>query len=132
MKTLIRAFSYLFHGLLAAFLIAASGLVLGGGPLSLDIPILPWTGTTLARVLFGAAVSGLIGVLLALGGKLRGLFFVWSLAVAAVVLKAYVFSGYQIAPEQGAAILGLTGFSLVALAGAWFGLSDETERRYRY
>ena len=67
----------------------------------------------------------MLSVLLALGGKLRGLFFVWSLAVAAVVLKGYVFSGYRIAPGQGAAILGLTVFSLVALAGAWFGLRDD-------
>ena len=129
-KTLIRALSYLYNGLLALFLIAASGLVLEGGPLSVDIPVLPWT--VLARVVFGAAIFGLLSLLLALGGKWRGLYFLWSLAVAAVVLKGYVFSGYRIAPGREPAVVCLAVLSPLALAGAWFRLQDDRERHYRY
>ena len=73
-KTLLRLFSYLFHGLLALFLIAVSGLALASGAPSLRLDMLPWTGSTLAYVVFAGAALGLVTLLLALGSKWRILF----------------------------------------------------------
>ena len=83
-KTLLRFFSYLFHALLVLFLLAVSGLTLLLGGQSLHLGMLPWTGSTLTRVVFFGSMGGLVALLLAIRGRLRALFFLWSLARFAV------------------------------------------------
>ena len=46
LKALIRYLTYLFHGLLALFLLAVSGLSLATGQTNLRMGVLPWTGPT--------------------------------------------------------------------------------------
>ena len=132
MKTLIRFFSYIFHGVLALFLLVSSALVLGDGPLSLHLEAVPWwSGDTLAYIILAAGLVGLAAVALAVAGKLRIVFFIWSLAVLCVVIKGYVFSGYRFGEGQGLTVFSVILFSLIALAGAWFQLSAGP-RKYRY
>jgi len=118
-RTLLRVISYLFHAALTLFLLAISGLTLSSGPGTLNLKMLPWTGDTLIFVLFFGSLFGLLSLILALSGRMPFLFFLWSLAVAVVLVKGYVFSGYGFRPGEvttaGYVLLG----SLVSLAGAW-------------
>ncbi|MGO9260846.1 MAG: hypothetical protein ACLQU1_31740 [Bryobacteraceae bacterium] len=131
-KTLLRLFSYLFHGLLALFLIAVSGLALASGAPSLRLDMLPWTGSTLAYVVFAGAALGLVTLLLALGSKWRILFLIWSLAVAVLLVRGYFFSGYRFQEGGVSTALGLTAGSLLAVLGAWFQLFRRPRRPTRY
>lgn len=125
---LLRVFSYLFHGLLAAFLLAVSGLALSSGTGKLSFPMLPWTGDTLIFVLFFGSLAGLLALLLALGQKTRVLFFLWSLLVAALLLKGYVFSWYRFAPGEIRTAAWLLPGAALAAAGAW----PRVRQRSRY
>lgn len=131
-KTLLRLFSYLFHGLLALFLIAVSGFALASGAPSLRLDMLPWTGSTLAYVVFFGAVAGLVIVLLALGSKWRILFLLWSLAVTVLLIRGYIFSGYHFQAGSVSIAICLTAGSLLAVLGAWFQLFRRPKRSARY
>ena len=95
LKTVLSWFSYLFHFLLALILLGFACLALASGPRSLQLGMLPWSGSTLTYVLLGGALFGLFSVALAIAGRWRFLFFLWSLAVAALLTKGYIFSGYR-------------------------------------
>jgi hypothetical protein len=119
LRVLLRVFSFLFHASLAVCLLAISGLVLSSGPLKLHFPMLPWTGDTLTFTLFFGSLFGLLALLLALGNKLPVLFFLYSLAVAVILLKGYVFSGYYFAHGEVRLAGGLLLASWIAMLGAW-------------
>ncbi len=119
LKALMRFISYLFHAMLAAFLIAVSGISLATGGESLRMGVLPWTGSTLEYVVFFGGLFGLLTVALALRGSLRILFLIWAVAVAGFLLKGYIFSGYRFSGNFGTAAYLILA-SLVALPGAWF------------
>ena len=116
----MRYFSFLFHLFLVLFLIAVSGLALASGTPSLNLKMLPWAGTTLPYVLFFGALAGLLIVLLAIRGTLRILFVIWSLLVAVLLLKGYIFSGYKFGTGEFKTAIYLIVASLIALLGAWF------------
>ena len=99
-KALLSFLSYVFHGLLCLILIAMSGLAMAAGAQTLQLGMLPWTGSTLLYTLFFGALFGLLTVILAIKGKLRPLFFVWSLAVTLLLVKGYIFSGYHFMPGR--------------------------------
>ena len=122
-KTLLRVFSYLYHGVLALFLLLVSALALASDPASIHLDMLPLNGAALAWVLLVASVCGLAAVVSALRGARRLPFFLWSLLVAAVLLWGYVFSHFRFAPGVGVrtAVYLVLG-SWLALAGAWCAL----------
>jgi len=129
----MRFFSYLFHGLLALFLIAVSGLALGTGATeSLHFGMLPWSGATLTYVLFFGALAGLLTVVLAIRGTLRVLFLIWSLLVVVVLIKGYVFSGYKFENGNVSTAAYLLVASLLAFIGAWFSVRRQPVRSSRY
>ena len=119
-KAIMRFLSYLFHALLALFLLAVSGLALATGANSLHLGMLPWTGSKLEYVLFFGSLFGLLTVFLAWKGKLRLLFFLWSAAVVYFLVKGYFLSGYRFGMGEAKTALYLCIFSLIALLGAWF------------
>jgi hypothetical protein len=122
MKALMRYYSYLFHLLLALFLLGVSGLALASGPGNLHLGMLPWTGPTLTYVVFFGALVGLIAVFLAIKGTLRILFLLWSALVAILLIKGYIFSGYRFHGAEFKTAMYLIVASLIALPGAWFQL----------
>lgn len=128
LRQLLRVFSYVFHGLLAALLLAISGLALSSGAEKLSFPMLPWTGDTLIFVLFFGSLAGLLTLILALGEKTPLLFFLWSLVVAALLLKGYVFSWYHFSPGEIKIAGGLLLGACLAVVGAW----PRSRRRSRY
>lgn len=122
-KALLRVFSYLYHGVLALFLLLVSVLALGSGARSLHLDMLSWSGATLAWILLAASLFGLLAVLLAMTRARALLLFLWSLLVAGMLLKGYVFSSFRFAPGVGVhtAVYLMLG-SWLALLGAWFAL----------
>jgi hypothetical protein len=119
-KALLRLFSLLFHALLTVFLIAISALALASGAPDLQLGMLPWSGATLVRVVLFGSLAGLITVLLAAFGRLRFLFFVWSIVVLVLLIKGYFLSSYRFAPGEAARALYLSLGALLAVIGAWF------------
>ncbi|HWB82568.1 MAG TPA: hypothetical protein VG675_00365 [Bryobacteraceae bacterium] len=128
MKGLLRIFSYLFHLVLTLFLIGASALGMAGGPQVLKLGMLPWTGDTLVHVLFFGDIIGLVLVLLAIFGVNRVLFFLWSLLVAVLMIKGFIFSSYHLPAGSLKTAIWLIILSLLALAGAWYQMFQKPAR----
>src|SRR5262245_11760157 len=110
-KAVFRFYSYLFHAILALFLIALSGVTIASGVPNLQLGMLPWTGPTLVHVLLFGSLFGLVTVFLTLRGILvfRVLFLLWALAVVYFLVKGYILSGYRFAPEEFTRACWLTG-----------------------
>jgi hypothetical protein len=123
---IVRYYSYIFHGLLALFLVAVSGMALAVSPQSLHLDMLPWTGSTLTYVVFFGGLFGLLTVVLAILRKLPALFFVWSLVVTAMMIQGYFFSGYGFDPGGFLTAVALIVGSLIAIAGAWSQMRPST------
>jgi uncharacterized membrane protein len=121
--------SYVFHGLLCLLLLAMSGLAMAAGAQTLQLGMLPWTGSTLLYVLFFGALLGLATLILAIKGRLRLLFFVWSLAVTVLLLKGYIFSGYRFVPGEFRTASYLIVGSIIALAGSWVQIGRKSGAR---
>lgn len=125
----MSAFSYLFEGLLALFLMALAGLALAyGSPLHLEM--LPWSGSTLNYVLLFGGLCGLLLVVLAILGKLRPLFFFWTLVVLVVMIKGYVFGSYRFDPASAKIPGFLMIGALLAMVGGWMQMFRPSERRF--
>jgi hypothetical protein len=118
-KALLGFLSYVFHGLLCLMLLAVSGLAMVAGAQTLQLGMLPWTGSTLLYAVFFGALLGLVTVILAVKGTWRPLFFVWSLAVMVLLVKGYIFSGYRFDPGQYHAAAFLLVGATISLVGAW-------------
>ena len=128
-RALLRFFSYVFHGLLCLILFAISSLAIASGARTLQLGMLPWTGSTLLYTLFFGSIAGLVTVLLAIKGRWRPLFFVWCLAVALLLLKGYIFSGYRFSPGEFGPAMFLIGGSLIALLGSWMRMGRQVGAR---
>ncbi|HVP45088.1 MAG TPA: hypothetical protein VMT32_00845 [Bryobacteraceae bacterium] len=118
-KALLRIFGYIFGGLLALFVTAVCAVALANGS-PLNFAFLPWSGPSLTYWLLGLALFGLLALLLAMGSKVRILFFLWNTAVLVLLLKGffvsfYVFSG----PVSFRTAVWLTVGSLLAALGSF-------------
>jgi hypothetical protein len=134
LKAVISWLSYLFHFLLASLLLGAASLALAFGPRNLHLGMLPWNGSTLDYVLLGGSLFGLLSIALAVAGRLRFLFLLWSLAVAVLLTRGYIFSGYRLGVGELRHAVYLIAATWVAVAGAWFQMrrnSGRGPRRYR-
>ena len=137
LKTIVSWLSYLFHFLLALFLLGLGGLGLASGPGSVHLEMLPWSGDRLNYFLVSGALVGLVSVVLAVTGRVRFLFLLWSLAVAVLLTKGYIFSGYRFEIGGWHRAAYLIAAAWVAAAGAWFQLfrkraqPDRGPRKYR-
>jgi hypothetical protein len=117
-KALLRVYSYVFGGLLALFLFAISAMALANRTPP-NFAFLPWSGISLTYWLLGLVLCGLLTLLLAMGGKMRALFFLWNLTVFVLLFKGlfvsfYAFSG----PVSFKAAVWLTAGSLLATLGS--------------
>ena len=127
-KALLSFLSYVYHGLLCLILLILSGLAIAAGAKSLELGMLPWTGTTLLYTLLFGALFGLLTVILAIRGTLRPLFFVWSLVVMLLLIKGYIFSGYHFSPGEFRTAMYLIVGSIIGLLGAWAQMGRRSAR----
>ena len=72
MGVLARVYSYLYHVILALLLLGISMVAILSHSNTLNLGMLPWKGSELTYWLLGAALFGLLSILLAWVGKLRG------------------------------------------------------------
>ena len=86
---MLRAYSYLYHFVLALFLLGLSLVALLSSN-TLRIPILPWSGEAATQWLLWGSLLGLLSVILAITGIFRYLFPLWALAVLAILVRGYV------------------------------------------
>lgn len=93
-KFLLRWYSYLFHLSLAVILFALGAFATLEGVHNLNLAMLPWTGKPLTNWLLYGNLAGIAVILLAVTGKLRYLFPVWSLAILAMTIRGFFLSGY--------------------------------------
>jgi hypothetical protein len=124
----MRIYSYLFHGLLALFMLGISAVAMASGA-ALHLDMLPWSGETGTHVLLGAGVFGILVLLLALKGTLRFLFFLWSLVVFGMLVKGFFLGPFQFDGTAGFKGVALLTFgALLAIFGAWFQMTRKTAR----
>jgi hypothetical protein len=123
----MRVFSYVFHGLLALFVLVVSSLSMGSGAHTLQLDFLPWHGPGLTYWLFFSALIGLAFLFLALKGVLRSLFFLWSLAVFVILVKGFFLSPYFFEPGEFRTAVWLTLGAFLAVFGAWFRLRQQRD-----
>jgi hypothetical protein len=126
---LFRIYSYLYHLILALFLLGIATVAIvshlqahphEGGGNNLNLGMLPWKGHTLVHWLLGAGVFGLLSLVLAWMGKLRFLFLLYSLAIFGMMFRGYFLSSYSFSgKDEFRMAIWLTVGALIAIVGAW-------------
>jgi len=127
----LSLYALLFHALFALFLATMAVVVLVSGAESFWFEILPLSGKTLAWWLLSLATAGILLVTLATGGRLRGLFFLWSLIVLALVTRGFFFSSHAFTPgtDQLRNALLIVAGALLAAIGARLGARKRRPER---
>ena len=117
--TIMRVYSYLYHLILALFMLGVSVVVLAGGSNNLRLGMLPWTGRALTRPCFGAGSSRCVVVLLAITRTLRFLFPIWALVVFVMMVRGYLLGSYSFSsPAEFRWVLLLIFGGLLAFFGS--------------
>ena len=128
---LVQIFSYLFHFGLSLFIggIAAIGWL--SDSTTFDLEMIPWwTGQTLVKWMLAAGAAGLILVILALMGKVRPLFGLWTLAVLGVLVYGFFISNYSYdGVDHFKSALWLTAAAFAAFLGGVSQMRRRTKRR---
>lgn len=118
-EKIMRMFSYLFHSLLALFLLAVAAVAWFSGPSTLKIGVLPFEGPNSSYWLVGCGLVGIASVYLAAKRILPVVFLVWSLAVFVMLVRGYFLSRYSFdSGGMSTALLLVAGSAIAALA-AW-------------
>ena len=97
---LLRIFAYLYHLLLSLFLLGLGIAVWSGGENNLKLGMLPWDGATLTKAIVILGAVGLLCVLLAVFGKLRWLFVLWTLFALGLMFRGFFVTSYSF-PDEG-------------------------------
>jgi len=97
-----------------------AGVLLLSGPQAVNFDFLPLTGNALAYGLAALALVGAIVLLLAVRHKAQALYVGWSVVVAALIVRFFLFSSYGYVPDSGDFLYALYGLAaaLAALLGA--------------
>jgi hypothetical protein len=113
----MRFYSYLYHLVLALFLIGLASVALLSSN-TLKLAILPWSGGALTQWLLWGGLAGLLSIALAVTGVFRYLFPLWALAVLALMVRGYILSPIPFATESEfqTAMLLLAGALIAFLA----------------
>src|SRR4051812_46648 len=94
MATLLRLYSYLYHCILALFLLGISVVAMSSEAHSLSLSMLPWKGDELVHWLLAGSLFGLLSIVLAITGIFRGLFPLWALIVFLTMVWGFIIRPY--------------------------------------
>ena len=121
LRTSLRYFSYAFSALFVFILVAVAVVWLASGPLTLNFYLLPWGGQALVYSLIALALAGAFVLLMAVRGKMQGLFLGWSVLLLLLTVRYYFFSPYAFSPDTGNYKMALLIIlcAMVAAIGAW-------------
>ena len=118
LKTIMRIFSYLYHLILGLFLLAVGGIALLGSAKTLRLEMLPWEEPALTYWVFFGSLVGLLSLILAVTGRLRLLFRLWTVVVFGLMVHGFFVTKYYLGEFFLTAVL-LTVGALVAVFGSW-------------
>jgi hypothetical protein len=129
---LFRIYSYLYHIALSLLLLALAVIALQSPSHTLKLEMLPWTGEMLTRWLLGLGFAGLISVFLALIGKLRALFLLWTIAAFVLMLRGYFLGSYVFSGQEEFRYTVIATFgALLAIVGALSAVRKKTRKKRR-
>jgi hypothetical protein len=128
LRTVISWYSYVFHFLLALWLLGLAGIALASGAQGLHLEMLPFSASSLKYIVLACALFALLSIFVAIAGRLRWLFLLWTLAVAVLLTKGYVFSSYRFGIGEVRYAAYLIAATWLAVVGAWFQWRGQTER----
>jgi hypothetical protein len=125
----MRIFSYLFHAVLALFMVGISIVAWSSGQ-NLNLDMLPWSSAAATPWLLGLGLLAIVSIVLALKGTLRILFVLWSAAVVVLLIRGFFFSPYVFdgAADFRNALLFVFA-ALLAFVGAWLSFRREPKTR---
>ncbi|MBK5292667.1 MAG: hypothetical protein JJE04_13435 [Acidobacteriia bacterium] len=94
MRTILHIYSYLFHFLLAVFLVGVALVAWLSGTPNFNLDMLPGSGVKLIHYLLYCNLAGLAAVILAITGRLRFLYAIYGIAVFVLTVRGVFFSSY--------------------------------------
>jgi hypothetical protein len=116
---LLRLYSYLYELILSLFLLGLAAVAIASHGDHLNLEMLPWKGRALVHWLLGIGIVGLLSVTLALLGKSRFLFLLFTLAVFAMLARGYFLGAYTFSgKEEFRMAIWLTLGAFIAILGA--------------
>jgi hypothetical protein len=119
----------LFHIVLVAFMLAASGLAWLHGS-TLVIGFLPWKGLDLIHWVFYSGLAGLAVTALAAKRLVPALFLLWNVVVVFMLVRGYFFSSYGFGPGRSVSFaLCFIAAALVAAIGSVCALRQPRVKR---
>jgi hypothetical protein len=117
---LLRFYSYLYELVLSLFILGVALVAIGSHGSGLHLGMLPWTGNALLHWLLVIGAVGLLSVVLALAGKMRFLFLLFSLTVFGLMARGYFLGAYAFSgKDEFRMAIWLTLGALFAIFGAW-------------
>ncbi len=127
---LLRIYSYLYELLVSLFVLGLALIAFPSHGSGLNLGMLPWTGHRLIHWLLIIGLVGLLSVALALFGKLRFLFLLFSLTVFALMSRGYFLGAYAFSgKDEFRMAIWMTFGALVAIFGAWSQFRLKRKRR---
>jgi hypothetical protein len=118
MAIILRLYSYLYHLVIALFLLGMSVIALTSHS-SLSLGMFPWTGDTLTTYLFYGSLLGLVSLLLAITRIFRYLFPIWALVVLVFMVRGFLLMPYQFTgKDEFYRVLFLIGGAVLAFLGS--------------
>ena len=128
---LLHLYSYLFHFVLGMFLFGISTIGWISQSKNFDLGVLPWSGPKLVTIVMVASLIGLVALVLAVSGKFRPLFGVWTLVVLCAMVYGFFLSSYSYTGmDHFKSALGLTAGALVAFIGGYHQTRAAKKRGY--
>lgn len=120
LRGVLRVYSWIFEAILCLMGIAISIVSLAASPVTVQLDWLPWSDHAMPGWLIGIGILGLILVILAVVGRLRLVFFLFCVAMFALLFKGLFLGTHTFAGADSFrnAILLVLG-SLLAIVGAW-------------
>ena len=90
---ILRVYSYLYHLVLCLFSMGVA-VVAMSSPSTLNLSMLPWSGSDLTTWLLWGGLAGLISIILAVTGVFRFLFPLWALVVLVLMVQGFLIKPY--------------------------------------
>ena len=118
LKTTMRYFSYLYHLILGLFLLVIGSIAMFGGNKTLRLDMLPWEDPALTYWIFFGSLAGLAFLFLAMKGKVRLFFRLWTVVVFALMGYGFFLTKYHLG-DSALTVLLLTLGALIAVVGSW-------------
>jgi hypothetical protein len=119
LRFLLHVYAYLFHLVLALFLLGMAVVAWLARSSNFSLGMIPWySGASLVRFLVITSLVGVLAVGLAASGRFRPLFALWTLFVLGMVVWGFFIGPYSYAGfEEFQTALWMLAGAVVAAAG---------------